>query len=462
LSERLIIARDCSLLPPLNRDDEEWLKRLIQATDVASCLLPVGATKPDEEPVAVYESITGRWRAGRYVGELHFENGILRIEPRFGMPSLVRWLGEIWGVRLIDGGGALKEQSLWLWLIIAHLWSGRLIAAAKHGLPYRRSDAVHRGTALRGKLLPVQTALQRAVRDDHLVGKTRIRVVDRLIGEITLLAAQHLNRALGIKGPRPNWLPERCREILDALRSALGPHCDKGATREAHAIRYTPITESYRPLVDLSLSILARKPRVPEAGTKAKAHGLLLDMAEIWELYIAKILQAGLPGLRVLHTGRSKVNFQWLLTSGSGNRLQSLRPDILILGESDRCLAIADAKYKNTRSNSENINGVAREDLYQLAAYLSGFGNAGQPLDGFLIYPEDGDGQVTSRLSPDNPWRVTWGYDRTLWFTSVDGNDVPAGAALSASEQALVAEIEKALAKDQDSVSGRIYFKQGN
>jgi 5-methylcytosine-specific restriction enzyme subunit McrC len=130
LNERLITARDCSLFPPLSRDDEEWLKRLIQATDVASCLLPVGAPKSDDEPVAIYESTIGRWRAGRYVGELRFENGILRIEPRFGMPSLLRWLGEIWGVRLLDGGGAMKEQSLWLWLIIAHLWSGRLIAAA--------------------------------------------------------------------------------------------------------------------------------------------------------------------------------------------------------------------------------------------------------------------------------------------------------------------------------------------
>jgi 5-methylcytosine-specific restriction enzyme subunit McrC len=154
LNERVITARDCSLLPPLDRDDEEWLKRLIQATDVASCLLPVGVPKSDNEPVAIYESTTGRWRAGRYVGELRFENSILRIEPRFGMPSLLRWLGEIWGVRLLDGGGAMKEQSLWLWLIIAHLWSGRLVAAAKHGLPYRRSDAIHVGPALRGKLLP--------------------------------------------------------------------------------------------------------------------------------------------------------------------------------------------------------------------------------------------------------------------------------------------------------------------
>ena len=182
LSDRLITARDCSLLPPLGRDDEEWIRRLIQATDVASRLLPVGASKSEDEPVAVYESTTGRWRAGRYVGELQFEDGILRIEPRFGMPSLLRWLGEIWGVKLLDGGGVLKKQSSWLWAIIAHLWSGRLITAGKHGLPYHRSDSIHIGPALGGKLLPVQTSLLRALGDDHLVSSTRVRVVDRLSG----------------------------------------------------------------------------------------------------------------------------------------------------------------------------------------------------------------------------------------------------------------------------------------
>jgi hypothetical protein len=60
LSERLITARDCSLLPPLDRNDEEWLRRLIQATDVASRLLPVGAPKSEDEPVAVYDGVIGR------------------------------------------------------------------------------------------------------------------------------------------------------------------------------------------------------------------------------------------------------------------------------------------------------------------------------------------------------------------------------------------------------------------
>ena len=184
-------------------------------------------------------------------------------------------------------------------------------------------------------------------------------------------------------------------------------------------------------------------------------------MAEIWELYIAKILQTGLPGLQVLHTGRSNFNFQWLLTSSTGRVLQSLRPDILILNENERCLAIADAKYKNTRTNSENVNGVSREDLYQLSAYLSGFGNSERRMDGFLIYPQDDGGQVTSSLALGNPWRVTAGHDRHLWFMSVNGVDAPEGAALSNSEQTMVVHIGTALEDIANGKNGRVSTSSG-
>jgi hypothetical protein len=47
----------------------------------------------------------------RYVGEVQFEGRTLRIEPRFGMPSLMRRLTTIWGVRLVDSKGLPKSQA---------------------------------------------------------------------------------------------------------------------------------------------------------------------------------------------------------------------------------------------------------------------------------------------------------------------------------------------------------------
>jgi 5-methylcytosine-specific restriction enzyme subunit McrC len=437
VTERLIVARDCSLFPPLGREDDDWLRRLVAIAKPAELLLPIGTGgEDDDEPVAVFDSAAGLWRAGRYVGEITFDGGTLRIEPRFGMPALMRWLGAIWGVRLVESKGVFREQRFWLWLVIAHLWAGRLIAAAKHGLPYRRVDTVHEGRALRGKLLARETALARAIGEDHLVSLTRARVVDPTIGGILLAAFDRLLEALGGRGERAAWLPDRGKTITDELHAALGGRAGKEATRGRATPRYTPITEAYRSAVDLSLSILAQRPRAPATGGEAKTYGILLDMAEIWELYVARLLQVGLPGLRVAHMGRTTKHFRWLLTGVGGATFGSLRPDIVILDAFNRCFAIADAKYKTTRINAGNASGVLREDLYQLAAYLSAFGDPASQLDGFLIYPDDPEGVIARSLAPKNPWRFAATAQRNLWFLAAS-ND----------ESSLLAEDERALAE---------------
>ena len=97
-----------------------------------------------------------------------------------------------------------------------------------------------------------------------------------------------------------------------------------------------------------------------------------------------------------------------------------MRPDIIITDHQQRCLAVADAKYKTSRINATNRTGIVTDDLYQMTAYLSGFGDPASRLDGFLIYPADEEGQVARRLSPKNPWKVSSAPRRNLWFVSTD------------------------------------------
>ncbi|BBZ99836.1 5-methylcytosine restriction system specificity protein McrC [Bradyrhizobium diazoefficiens] len=430
-----IVARDGSAIPIAKREDDEWLRKLVVAAKPPDMLLHLGhyANEIDEDPIASFDAATGTWWAGRYIGEVQFEGRTLRLEPRFGMPALMKWLSAIWGVRLVDSKGRYEQQRIWLWLVIAHLWAGRLLAAAKHGLPFRRVEAVHFGPALRGRLLPRETALMRAVGDDRLASVTRTRVVDPVIGRILLGAFERLRAALGSRGEKNYWLPERGRTIVEDLQAALGPRVGI-TTVENHIVRYSPMTENYRPAVELSLSILARRPRMASSAGEGKAFGVLLDMAEIWELYVAKLLQVGLPELRVVHTGRATEHIQSLLIA-DGDELGSLRPDILIFDHENRCRAIADAKYKTTRVQASNRKGVATDDLYQLTAYLAGFGDPTWRLDGFLIYPDDPEGQVVRRLAPKNPWRVASTPSRQLWFVSANCGDEADGEKPGESER---------------------------
>jgi 5-methylcytosine-specific restriction enzyme subunit McrC len=418
MTDRLIIAKDCSFFPKLSREDSDWLGELVMSVKPADLLLPLSKKCKDDEPVAIYDVSSGLWRAGRYVGEINYKERTLRIEPRFGMPNLIRWLGSIWGVKLIQTTGMQSEQRLWLWIVIAHLWSQSLIAAAKHGLPYRRKASTHEGLSLRGKLHIIRTANAKVYGDNRLIGITQERSVDPVVSSIILRVYDILSNHLMKQTKDNKWLPDRGKTIVEEFYSALGNNYSKIALVKNSHIRYTPITESYRSIVDLSLSILKQRPRLPSHGRAFRSYGILLDMAEIWEVYIAKLLSSGLPGFHVIHTGRDTDHFRWLLTSRDGETFGSLRPDILIMDNFENCVGIVDAKYKSTRATSSNPNGILREDLYQLAAYLSGFGSPERQLDGYLIYPEQPDGDVERRLSINNPWIMTSAPKRRLWFVN--------------------------------------------
>jgi 5-methylcytosine-specific restriction enzyme subunit McrC len=436
-----IVVCDCSPFPALMREEDDWLRRLVTAVRPAEVLFRFGSHLPgdeelDDEPLATFDSASSTWWAGRYIGELEFEGRTLRLEPRFGMPRLLRWLSTIWGVKIFESTGAYRESRIWLWLIIAHLWAGRLIAGAKHGLPTRRVDNLHRGRSARGRLVVRKTALERAAGTDQIVSVTRVRSVDAAIGGIVLSAFRRLEAFLEQGGVSGGWLPDRGRAVIDQLRNVLDVQIRrKVETGRTGIIRYSPITESYRPVVDLSVSILDRRPLMPGGGDARKAIGIVLDMAEIWELYVAKVLQRGLDEFRVEHVGRSRSHVHWLLGSAvAEDKFGSLRPDLIVSDHLNRCRAIVDAKYKTTRARAGNLAGVAREDLYQIAAYVSGFGVAETRLDGFLVYPGDKGGEVDRRLAPRNPWRLGSAPRRNLWFLSLacEGADDDPDAAAAA------------------------------
>jgi 5-methylcytosine-specific restriction enzyme subunit McrC len=415
----VVTAQDCSPIPLAGPEDDAWLRKLALAANPADMLLRMDGAQADDEPVVSLDARSGTWWAGRYVGEVQFEGRRLRLEPRFGMPVLLRWLSVIWGIRIVGSAAGYEAQQIWLWHLIAHLWAGRLVVAGKHGVPFRRINTVHYGRALRGRLQVPQTALIRATGDERLASTSRERVVDPIISDILLAAFGRLRDALGSRAERNYWLPERARALLDDLHAARGARREVIGIARPEGIRYSPITENYRPVVNLSLSILAQRPRIPKTGADGKALGVLLDVAEIWELYVAKLLQTGLPGLHVSHTGRTTEHFRWLLQSPTRQKLGSLRPDVIIADHRGRHLAVADAKYKSTRVGQDRLTGVVTADLYQLAAYLSGFGDPVSHLHGFLIYPADDAGQVTERLSFGNPWTLSSATQRSLWFLAV-------------------------------------------
>jgi 5-methylcytosine-specific restriction enzyme subunit McrC len=424
---QVITGFDLTPFSTLNGEQETWLRNLVKHVNAESLSLNFGGSQNDhKEPIAFFDEVSSCWWAGRFVGELNYQNRTLRLLPRFGMPTLMRWLSRIWGAKISSSRGTYQHDRIWLWEIIARLWTIRLLTAAKHGLPYTRVDETHIGLMARGRLKIRETALTSRTAQRALVSSSRNRKLNSQIGGTVLSAFDCLRRQLQHIGNESLWLTNRGKYLIDELHATISrkdvlraQSCDK-------MIRYTPITEGYRSVVELSRSIIRQQPISSSIQGEKEVFGILLDMAEIWELYVYHLLRSGLQGLTVLHAGRIEESMEWLLQSAfSLQKTAKLKPDILIYNSSrNRCLYIVDAKYKRTSKSSDNTTGIHREDLYQMAAYLSAFGFNETMLEGSLVYPSDDESSILSYFEPNNPWNLK-NVKRRLNFFSVDARSAP-------------------------------------
>ena len=399
-------------------DDEAWLRRLAQAADTGLLTLRLSRRDAEEaEPVVFFDEKYGCWWAGRYIGEVYYQGRTLRILPRFGMPQLQRWLSRIWGVRLLSTKGRYEKARIWLWELLAKLWETRLLSAAKHGVPTFRLDELHRGQTIRGRLQVRLTAKEFSTGRQIVVSRTRNRHIDHRIGGVIVYAFEHLRRELRHLGDERSWLTQRGQSLIAQLRAHITRHEAVAAAESRVPIRYTPITESYREVVELSRAIGRQQPSSSTIGGSSDVLGVLIDMAEVWELYVYHLLRSTLRGVEVIHTGRDSNASNCLLRSDqTGEQLGRLKPDILVLSpDTNRLLAIFDAKYKTTTPTRERPHGILREDLYQMAAYLSAFGQPTELLNGGLVYPAAENTPNILALQSKSPWHLS-ATKRQLWF----------------------------------------------
>lgn len=135
--------------------------------------------------------------------------------------------------------------------------------------------------------------------------------------------------------------------------------------------RYTRLSDHYRLAHHLSEIIVAgNRPRaVYEAGAVTTA-GLCLDMAELFELFVTRLLSGQLAkhGLTV----KAQMPDRGAFLDGVGAVYRRVRPDLVVFR--DRLpVAVIDAKYKDywkaTGSAGVPLKRVSNEDLYQLFFY---------------------------------------------------------------------------------------------
>jgi 5-methylcytosine-specific restriction enzyme subunit McrC len=192
------------------------------------------------------------------------------------------------------------------------------------------------------------------------------------------------------------------------LRAAVGSRPKLPTAFELAQVRYTPITLPFKQAALLSHRIASRLG-YSATDEASSAEGILVDVAELWELFVLNCARRAVPSALRIEHGTTLGRRDYLLRSKQGERgMGRLKPDVLVL-RGDRATAVIDAKYKRLAFAPERPNGVDQADLYQLAAYASRY----QPERvAALVYPLDRDAEP-ARAEALSPWR---GGDETFVF----------------------------------------------
>jgi len=360
------------------------------------------ARNDDEDLPALSRDTFGTWWAGRFIGELRFEDRVLRIEPRLGMDVIGQWLSYALNLNVIPKSATRSGKGPMIAQLIDRIWSAAVADASRHGGPRVRRTVVNRGPYVRDRLDVGKTVKLRAEGKPFVSTVRSERSLENPVSKILVLADRTLCSMIG---ERPEWRPDRCEETLSHLRQAVGSAPGMPHETELRRVRYSPITRPFQSLASFSMEIAKKRGHLVSAE-RDDISGVLIDVAELWELFLVHCARLAFGATRVEH-GTSEGESAFLLTSTTkpGATMGRLKPDILIRDETGNVTAVIDAKYKRLRGRQGSPHGVDRGDLYQLTSYLTGHPEVRL---GGLAYPEHPRDEASA--NDHGPWATNFGH----------------------------------------------------
>lgn len=387
------------------RDADAFLGELQRHLDGSDLIVRLGAASDDQESVISRDPF-GEWVTGRYIGDVRLGDRTLRIAPRVGHDVVEGWLATVMNLVALPESSTGEHSDVFVARLLAILWCRAIEGASRHGPPSFRAERSYEGLHVRGALDVRGTAALRARGSAHLRSTARFRDLQNDVAR-TLVAA---DRTLGQHLRGVPWRTRTTEALNAQLVAAVGARPRLPSLRDLGRHRYTPITRPYRDAAMLSHRIASQLGTAFQADA-GSCDGLLLDVAELWELFLLQATRDAFPDDVVEHGTPEGEDEQrtYLLSSPQQRRgLGRLKPDIVVRRTDGSIRAVLDAKYKSLAfRRPDRSDGVDRADLYQLASYLSRYDPSGDAV-GALLYPDAlrSEGQAPARAQEGSPWSV--------------------------------------------------------
>jgi len=314
-------------------------------------------------------------QTGLYAGTLFYKGCKINITSKYGDVFLKRMLNFVNDIYIDNEQTKAKkdETENQFLFIIAYLFIQTLEKAAVLGLPQEYERQHERSHKVRGSIdfnaylkrdIPFQGKLTSVFKERCYVQE----VVDVLY--LTLRKLEHLfgqdihNRLHGISQLLKQHYSGRfvTNEILQKAK--------------AHQSLNNPLYNGFKNVLEYAGIILLDKDLMPDdVNSKMATTGYLFDIAELFELYLEKLLSRNFNNWSV--NAQEKVDiYQHKFYT------RPMFPDIVMKHRTNNKVAVFDAKFKKMDMSNKDVD---RNDIHQIHSYIGYYND--RISTGGLLYP---------------------------------------------------------------------------
>ncbi len=334
----------------------------------------------------IFEAKTGNY-IGKFVWGLPNSKKNVKIDIKSRFPDLflkrmLNFANDVFldDINLFDAKSNDKENIDYSKFIIYYMFIQKLEKAFLLGLPKTYKSINHHDMKIKGKI-----DINKFIRFD-IPFKGKISSVSRELREIQEII-DSLYKAIDIID-KSDLIGKKISHIKTHLKQNKS---NNNITKEtiAKAMKskalQNPIFSSYNKVLEYAKIIIEGGNLKEKKDEKDKTFGFLVNVAELFEIYIYKLIQNSFPDWEVSHEPK--------LESYSDLFYQrKMYPDIVM--EKDNNILVFDAKYKKMlmRESGNNGGDIDRNDFFQINTYMSYYKNEGKKvLAGGLLYPIEGE-----------------------------------------------------------------------
>lgn len=297
-------------------------------------------------------------QTGLYAGILFHKGCVINITTKYGDVFLKRMLNFVNDIYMdkVQIKAKSNEADNQFSFIIAHLFIQSLEKAVVLGFPQQYQKHQERSPKVRGSI-NFNNYLKRDIPfQGKLTTTFRERIYAQEIVDVLYLALRKLESNFGQE------IHRRLLGLSQLLKQQYSGRFTSYETiqkAKTHQSISNPMYSDFKKVLEYAEIILLNKDLIPDnAKTNLSTTGYLFDIAELYEIYLEKLLSRNFPDW--------SVNGQVELPIYQNQFYRrSIFPDLVMKHKTSGKIIVFDAKFKDVMNKYE----VQREDLHQIHSY---------------------------------------------------------------------------------------------